>query len=109
MKAAAFSAIFVLICSCTTQPYQHEKKISEMEPTLIETDERLVQDCLYLGSVTGTTDFGKMFNLFAKSRCKKEARRQAATLGATHIVWLYAYRTSASALAYKCREQEQIR
>ena len=99
MKVAAFSAIFVLICSCTTQPYRHEKKISEMEPTLIETDERLVQDCLYLGSVTGTTDFGKMFNLFAKSRCKKEARRQAATLGATHIVRLYAYRTSASALA----------
>ena len=104
LLAFVFSVILLLIYSCTKPPHRQEKKITQMERTLIETDERLVQDCQYLGAVTGTTDFSKRFESLAKSRCRNEARRQAATIGATHIVWLYAYKTSASALAYKCYE-----
>jgi hypothetical protein len=104
-----FSATLVLmLCACATNPMPQEKKIIADEKNIIETDERLVQGCYYLGSVNGATNFGKTFSFYATWLCKKDARRQAAISGATHIVWLYTHPTAASALAYDCNKQRQV-
>ena len=92
--------ILLTIFSCALSP--REKRIKEVEQSLIETDERVVQGCQYLGTVRGTVDVGNTFLLFSKSSCKNKAKHGAAILGATHIVWLYTQKTSAAALAYKC-------
>jgi hypothetical protein len=102
-----FSATILLMLSgCATNPIPQEKAIIAVEKNIIETDERMVQACYYLGSVDGTTNYGKTFAFYAKWLCKKDVRRQAAILGATHIVWLYAQPTAASALAYDCDRQQ---
>lgn len=90
-----FTVLTLFGVSCMVIP-----KYSESH--LVETDERLVENCQYIGSVTGTTDYGKSVGFYAKWQCKVDARRKAVRLGATHIVWLQVYKTSATALAYKC-------
>ncbi len=100
------ATILLVLCACATNPIPNEKKIIEKEKHIIETDERMVQACYYLGSVKGTTNYGKTFSFYATWLCKKDARRQAAILGATHIVWLYTHPTAASALAYDCNQQQ---
>ncbi len=92
--------ILLTTFSCALSP--REKRIKEVEQSLIETDERVVQGCQCLGTVRGTVDVGNTFLLFSKSSCKNKAKQGAAILGATHIVWLYTHKTSAEALAYKC-------
>jgi hypothetical protein len=92
--------ILLATFSCALSP--KEKRIKEVEQSLIETDERVVQGCQCLGTVRGTIDVGNTFLLFSKSSCKNKAKHGAAILGATHIVWLYTHKTSAAALAYKC-------
>ena len=92
--------ILLTAFSCALSP--REKRIKEVERSLIETDERVVQGCQCLGTVRGTVDVGNTFLLFSKSNCKNKAKHGAAILGATHIVWLYTHKTSAAALAYKC-------
>ena len=99
-------AILLLLWACATNPIPHEKKIIEIEKNIVETDERMVQACYYLGSVNGKTNYGKTFSFYATWLCKKDARRQAAILEATHIVWLYTHPTAASALAYDCNKQQ---
>ena len=108
MRGICFSlsaTILLILCACATNQIPDEKKIIEIEKNIIETDERQVQACYYLGSVNGTTNYGKTFAFYATWLCKKDARRQAAILKATHIVWLYTHPTAASALAYDCNKQ----
>ena len=85
---------FLFICERT--------KINRSKRSLIETDERLIQGCQYLGTVQGRVDVGNTFIFFSKIRCENRAKRNAAILGATHIVWLHKHKTSAVAMAYKC-------
>ena len=92
--------ILLTTFSCALSP--REKRIKEVERSLIETDERVVQGCQCLGTVQGTVDVGNTFLLFSNIKCKDKVRHSAAILGATHIVWLYTHKTSAAALAYKC-------
>ncbi len=88
--------------SCALFLSPREQRIKEVERSLIETDERVVQGCHCLGTVQGTVDVGNTFLLFSKIRCKSKVKHDAAILGATHIVWLYTHKTSAAALVYKC-------
>ncbi len=92
--------ILLTAFSCALSP--REKRIKEVERSLIETDERVVQGCQCLGTVQGTVDVGNTFLFFLKAKGKNEVKHRAAILGATHIVWLYIHKTSAAALAYKC-------
>lgn len=94
--------ILLTTFSCALFLSPREQKIKEVERSLIETDERVVQGCQCLGTVQGTVDVGNTFLLFSNSRCKSKVKHGAAILGATHIVWLYTHKTSAAALAYKC-------
>ena len=92
--------ILLTTFSCALSP--REQRIKEVERSLIETDERIVQGCQCLGTVQGSVDVGNTFLLFSKIKCKNKVKHSAAILGATHIVWLYTHKTSAAALAYKC-------
>jgi len=94
--------ILLTTFSCTLFLSPREKRIKEVERSLIETDERVVQGCQCLGTVQGTVDVGNTFLFFLKAKGKNEVKHRAAILGATHIVWLYIHKTSAAALAYKC-------
>ena len=99
-----FVVIIILLTtfSCTLFLSPREQRIKEVEQSLIETDERVVQGCQCLGTVQGTVDVGNTFLFFSKTRCRNKAKYNAALLGATHIVWLHTHKTSAAALAYKC-------
>jgi len=94
--------ILLTAFSCALFLSPREQRIKEVERSLIETDERVVQGCQCLGTVRGTVDVGNTFLLFSNIKCKDKVRHSAAILGATHIVWLYTHKTSAAALAYKC-------
>jgi len=92
--------------SCTFFISPREQRIKDVQRALIETDERVVKDCQYLGTVHGTVDVGNTLLFYSKERCRNKAKQNAAVLGATHIVWLYTHKTSAAALAYKCEVKQ---
>ena len=94
--------ILLTTFSCAFFLSPREQRIKEVQRSLIETDERLVKGCQYLGTVQGTVDVGNTFIFFSKIRCKNRAKHSAAILGATHVVWLHTHKTSAVAMAYKC-------
>ena len=106
MKKISILLVVIIILltafSCTFFLSPKEQRIQEVQRSLIETDERVVQGCQYLGTVQGTVDVGNTFIFFSRIRCENRAKRSAAILGATHIVWVYAHKTSAVAMAYKC-------
>lgn len=90
--------------SCTTIPEPENQQYDQLAQELVETDERMVQNCRNLGSVSRSADMDKLFGYHLSNKNIQIVKRQAAQLGATHIVWLYQYKNSAAALAYSCRE-----
>jgi hypothetical protein len=90
--------------SCTTVSDPETRQLDLLAQQLVETDERMVQTCRKLGSVSRSADIQKMFGYQLERRNIQAIKRQAAQLGATHIVWLYRYKNSAAALAYSCRD-----
>ena len=103
------AVVLLTAYSCAFFLSPREQRINEIEGSLIETDERIVQGCQCLGTVQGTVDVGNTFLFFSKIRCKNKAKHRAAILGATHIVWLHIHKTSAAALAYKCQIKDSGR
>jgi hypothetical protein len=60
----------------------------------------------YIGPITETADPGRidagiLKHYFDTTGIRQRIRQRAASQGATHIVWLYDYPTSAAALAYR--------
>jgi len=106
MKRISILLVVIILLtafSCTFFLSPKEQRIQEVQESLIETDERVVRGCQYLGTVQGRVDVGNTFIFFSKIRCENRAKRNAAILGATHIVWLHKHKTSAVAMAYKCK------
>ena len=102
---AILSVVLILQAfSCTTIPEPENQQLEQLAQQLVETDERTVQNCRNLGSVSRTADMTKYFGVHLTRRNIQLVKQQAAQLGATHIVWLYQYKNSAAALAYSCRE-----
>ncbi|MBT8352115.1 MAG: hypothetical protein KJO26_12910 [Deltaproteobacteria bacterium] len=94
--------------SCALFLSEREQSIKEIQRSLIETDERIVKNCQYLGTVQGSVDVGNTLLFFSQIRCKNRAKRSAALLGATHLVWLHVHKTSAVAMAYKCELKKEL-
>lgn len=90
--------------SCTTMSDPATRQIDQLAQQLVETDERMVQSCRNLGSVSRSADMQSLFLYHREKKNIQEIKRQAAQLGATHIVWLYRYKNSAAANAYSCRD-----
>lgn len=97
--------VILIIGACSAlNPSPREKELKELERGIIETDERTVDNCRYLGAVSGTADPRFIPEIYAVAKCKERARLHAAEIGATHIVWLYSHPSAAAALAYNCDE-----
>ncbi len=97
-------ALMLQMYSCATIPETENKQLDQLAQQLVETDERMVQACRNLGSVSRSADMDKLFAVHLTNRNIQAVKRQAAQLGATHIVWLYRYKSSAAAQAYSCRD-----
>ena len=101
------TAIILQAASCTTVPDPETQRLDQLAQQLVVTDERMVQTCKNLGSVSQSADIQKLFGYHLEKRNIQAIKRQAAQLGASHIVWLYRYKSSAAALAYSCRDGQK--
>lgn len=54
--------------------------------TIVEADERMVENCEFLGTVVGKSGWGGLASGAASRGSMKSAKKKAARLGATHIV-----------------------
>jgi tRNA G18 (ribose-2'-O)-methylase SpoU len=102
-KMILTAALIMSSFSCTTIPEPDDQYLDQQAEQLVETDERMVQNCRNLGSVSRSADMTKFLGIHLTKRNIQLVKRQAAQLGATHIIWLYQYKNSAAALAYSCR------
>jgi tRNA G18 (ribose-2'-O)-methylase SpoU len=102
-KMILTAALIMSSFSCTTIPEPDDQYLDQQAQQLVETDERMVQNCRNLGSVSRSADMTKFLGIHLTKRNIQLVKRQAAQLGATHIIWLYQYKNSAAALAYSCR------
>ena len=96
-----FSLVLVF-AACAHKPSPEEAKLEEAAQNIVETDQKRMQDCQYLGSVTVTGKVNPMFSQRGMRKTKEQVRRKAVLLEATHLVWLYTYDTTAAALVYSC-------
>ena len=71
---------FVSATSCTGH-------LSPKAESLIETTRDRVLECKYLGIVQGRSGWGMAMAEVGRRNAKIEAMEQAASLGATHVVW----------------------
>ena len=69
---------------------------------IIPTEERMVQDCQYLGTLAENSDPGRLLPNYRVKDAQQDVLHQADRIGATHIVWLYDYRIGSAAQAYRC-------
>ena len=98
-KAMIFYLASLLILSgCTTALSPHAKNI-------IPADYKMVASCTYLGEVHGSSGWGNIAASQGMQNAMNEAQEQAASLGATHIVWSSIVGGNSpftTAKAYKC-------
>ena len=87
-----------VLTACATVPSQSAAAIRD-------ADERTVEHCKFIASVSGTSGWGNLAASAGINNAKNEAREQAAKQGATHIVWTSVnggYSPNVSGNAYKC-------
>lgn len=97
MKAFAILAALALT-GCATHLSAPAQKIQA-------ADEKMVENCQFLGMVNGTSAFGNLTAKTGMQNASNEALERAVGLGATHIVWVNitgAYSCSAVGRAYQC-------
>ena len=86
---------FILLSGCTNNRF----------PNLFVAEEKMVQDCQYLDTISESSDPGKFvtnyqFVEFYDGELKVLER--ANNMQATHIVWMYNHPIGSSASAYRC-------
>lgn len=95
-------SLVLIFTACAHKPSPEEAKLEEAAQKIIETDQKRMKDCQYLGSVTVTGKVNPMFDQRGIRKTKEQVKRKAVLLEATHLVWLYTYDTTAAALVYSC-------
>jgi hypothetical protein len=103
MKKGILIILCLLTASCATSPPPAALPV-------IEADKKIVENCNYLGNVTGSirVGYGFMAEREKVDYCKRSAKEQAFQLGATHI-WFRVYGEDSSgapfitAQAFRCR------
>ena len=79
-------SILVLTSCTTTQTHastQQKQTASEVQ----ESDMKTVENFQFLGAVEGTSGWGNLVASAGIKSAKKEAKKKAAAMGATHIVF----------------------
>lgn len=76
---------------------------------LIEIEEQTVGSFRYIGAFYEGHDPARLSSpllipYLDVTGCRRRVIERAAKAGATHLVWLYDYGTSAAAMAYQCPE-----
>ena len=95
IRLAIFVIFFMMACT-PSQRFDH----------LISAEEKMVQDCQYLDTLSGNSDPGRFLPKYRENDVEQQLMWRADRLGATHMVWLYNYkRVGSAALAYRCEEQ----
>ncbi|MGD8521521.1 MAG: hypothetical protein PVF56_10295 [Desulfobacterales bacterium] len=90
-----FFIFFILACT-PNQRFSH----------LVSAEERMVQDCQYLDTLSGNSDPGRILPKYRENDVEHQLMWRADRLGATHMVWLYNYkRVGSAALVYRCEAQ----
>ena len=91
------SLLFIIGCA-TTQ--------SGSAARVRDADMKTVQNCQFVGDVHGTSGWGNLAASAGIQNAKNEAREQAATMGASHIIWTGTaggYSPYVTGKAYNCR------
>ena len=76
-------------------------------PDLFVAEEKMVQDCQYLDTISETSDPGKFVTSYQFVKYydgELKVLERADNMNATHIVWMYNHPTGSSASAYRCIE-----
>ena len=92
-----------VICGCTTT-------LSKKASLVREAKEYSVEDCEFLGTVQGWSGWGDRVEGVGIHNARNQALERAASLGATHIVWVDirgGFAPVARARAYNCGQREQ--
>lgn len=76
------------------------------EPGIIETEADLMRPCNRLGSITETSDPGKIIQWLEVWKMKRRVKLRADKLGASHMVWEYETNESVAATVYFCNVQK---
>ena len=96
-----FYTLSVLIISgCNTNPPTGASAIQD-------ADEQTVADCELIGPVDGASSPAGIGGALSMNGARHASRQQAASLGATHIVWLRVsggYVPQATGNAYRCNK-----
>jgi len=95
--SAAGMCLVLLAASCASAPV----------PDIKDADAKMVEQCTFVGHVNGSSLLGGAVQRTARRHAREDATREAAKLGATHIVWSVihsSYRETAYAEgdAYRC-------
>lgn len=88
----------LLLAGCATTLSASAAKVQD-------ADNKMIAYCKFVGNVQGSSGWGNVAATTGMQNSKNEAMEEAATLGATHIVWdnISGGRTPfASGRAYKC-------
>jgi hypothetical protein len=67
-----------------------------------DADPAMVQQCTFLGDLTGSSNWGGFAKGTGMENAKNEVREKAADLGATHVVFTHTQEGSTSGRAYRC-------
>jgi len=76
--------------------------VSDQAPQLVVSEPKLVQHCVYLGTVDKTIQEESIFGHWSGYEARQEVLTRAVRLGATHVVWLHTSPGGAMAQAYAC-------
>jgi hypothetical protein len=105
MRKGILIILCLLVTSCATPPPPKALPV-------IEANEKMIENCNYLGNVTGSIRAGYLF-MSEKERvdnCRRLAKEQAFQLGATHV-WFRMYGEDPSGApfltgqAFRCRKE----
>jgi len=86
---------FIILSGCTKNRF----------PNLFIAEEKMVQDCQYLDTISESSDPGKFVTSYQFVRFydgELKVLERADNMEATHIVWMYNYPSGSSAAAYRC-------
>ena len=86
---------FILLSGCTNNRF----------PNLFVAEEKMVQDCQYLDTISESSDPGKFvtnYQLVEYYDGELKVLERANNMVATHIVWMYNHPIGSSASAYRC-------
>lgn len=96
------SAVLLLMAACTSTTTPPSTGYGSVQ----DADAKTVESCRFVAHVSGGSLIGGLAQRTGRERARNDARKQAAALGATHVVWSIVQSTNqgsaAEGDAYAC-------